>query len=119
VDLKTKLSIAAALGALAACASGTPPRQELENARMALAQASPIATKDAPKELATAQDKLKRAESAMQKEKFDEARMFARQAEADAKLAWAVADNARVQRQAEETQKANQTLREELERKSQ
>jgi hypothetical protein len=120
VDLKTGLTIAAALGALAACASGgQPPRQEMENARATVTQARPVAEKDAPKELLNAQEKLGQAEAAMQAKHYEKARALAQQAEADARLAWTIAENARAQRRAEEVQTGNRTLREELERKSQ
>ena len=118
MQLKTNLTIVAALGALTACASGvTPPRQEMEDARAAITQARPVAVKEAPAELINAQEKLGQAEAAMQAKKYEQARSLAQQARADAQLAYTIAENARVKRQADEASAANQTLRQELERK--
>lgn len=119
MDVSKGLVIAAALGALGACASGQPPRQEIENARVTVAQARPFAERDAPRELANAQEKLGQAEAAMQAKHYEKARALAQQAETDARLAYTIAENARVQRQAEEVNAANRTLRHELERKGQ
>ena len=118
MQLKTNLAIVAALGALTACASSvTPPRQEMEDARAAITQARPVAAKEAPAELINAQEKLGQAEAAMQAKKYEQARSLAQQARADAHLAYTIAENARVKRQADEASAANQTLRQELERK--
>jgi len=116
--IRTTLIPLAAL-ALAACATTSPPESEMSAARAMVAQARPVATSDAPKELADAQEKLGHAEAAMQRKKYDQARILARQAEADAKLAWTIAENARLTRTAAEVQDANRTLREESERKTQ
>ena len=105
--------------ALAACATTDPPEREMGAARAMVSQARPIAEKDAPQELAEAQLKLGRAEAAMQRKHYEHARILAQQAEADAKLAWTVAENARMQRTANEVQDTNRVLREEMERKSQ
>jgi len=105
--------------ALAACATTDPPAAEIGAARAMVAQARPLADRDAPQQIAEAQAKLSRAESEMQKGHHDTARMLARQAEADAKLAWTIAENARLSRTAAEVQDANRTLREESERKPQ
>ena len=105
--------------ALAACATTDPPEREMGAARAMVSQARPIAEKDAPQQLAEAQLKLARAEAAMQRKHYEHARILAQQAEADAKLAWTVAENARMQRTANEVQDANRVLREEMERKSQ
>jgi hypothetical protein len=118
VQLKTNVAIVGALAALTACASGvTPPRQEMEDARAAITQARPVAVKEAPAELMNAQEKLGQAEAAMQAKKYEQARTLAQQARADAHLAYTIAENARVKRQADEASAANQTLRQELERK--
>ena len=105
--------------ALGACATGEPPEREMGAARAMVAQARPVAAADAPQQLAEAQVKLGRAEAAMQHKKYEEARNLARQAEADAKLAWSVAENVRAQRTATEMQDANRALRQEIERKPQ
>ena len=105
--------------ALAACATTDPPEREMGAARAMVSQARPVAARNAPQELAEAQQKLTRAEAAMQRGHYEHARILAEQAEADAKLAWTVAENVRVQRSAAEVQDATRALREEMERKGQ
>ena len=105
--------------ALAACATTDPPEREMGAARAMVSQARPVAANDAPQELAEAQLKLARAENAMQRGHYEHARILAEQAEADAKLAWTIAENARMQRSAAEVQDGTRALREELERKGQ
>jgi hypothetical protein len=67
-------------------------------ARAMVAQARPVAEASAPAELAAAQGTLARAEVAMQRGHNEHARLLALQAEADARLAWTIAENARAQR---------------------
>ena len=88
----------AAFAALAACASTDPPESQVAAARAMVAQARPVAQTDAPSELAAAQEKLARAETAMQRGHHAHARLLAEQAEADARLAWAASERARMQR---------------------
>ena len=116
---RTSLAIVGALAALTACASGvTPPRQEMEDARAAITHARPVAAKEAPAELMNAEEKFGQAQAAMQAKKYEQARSLAQQSAADARLAHTIAENSRVKRQADEASAANQTLRQELERKS-
>jgi Domain of unknown function (DUF4398) len=110
-------SLCAAAFALAACATTDAPESELGAARAMVSQARPVADRDAPQQLAEAQQKLARAEAAMQRGHYEHARILAEQAEADAKLAWTVAENVRVQRTAAEVQDGVRALREETERK--
>lgn len=79
------------------CSTTPAPTSELAAARNAVAQAQAAAL-DAPGVLASAQDKLARAEQAMQRGEHLHARLFAEQAEADARLATATAENARARR---------------------
>ena len=88
--------------ALAACATTDPPQSELAAARAMVAQARPMAEATAPAELAAAQGTLARAEAAMQRGHNEHARLLALQAEADARLAWTIAENARAQRALQE-----------------
>lgn len=81
-----------------ACSTTPAPTSELAAARSAVAQAQLTATLDAPGVVASAQDKLARAEQAMQRGEHLHARLFAEQAEADARLAAATAENARARR---------------------
>jgi len=113
------IPLAALALALAACASTDKPEREMGAARAMVSQARPIAAVDAPQQLAEAQLKLGRAEDAMQHKQYEHARILARQAEVDARLAWSVAENARAQRNATEVQDANRALRQEIERNPQ
>jgi hypothetical protein len=97
------------VAALAACATTDPPERELAAARAMVAQARSVAESDAPIELASAHGKLARAETAMQRGHYEHARLLAEQAEVDAKVAWTVAEDVRMQR----------ALRDALERKGQ
>ena len=86
------------VASLAACATTDPPESQMASARAMVAQARPVAEQDAPLELATAQGKLQRAETAMQRGHYEHARLLAEQAEADAKLAWTASERTRMQR---------------------
>ena len=95
-----KFYAGAALALLAACSTVPAPTSELAAARAAVAQATAQPADDAPAVLASARDKLARAEQALQRGENLHARLFAEQAEADARLALATAENARAQRAA-------------------
>ena len=112
-----KITLAGLL-AVAGCASTPPPTDQLAAARAMVGQAQPVAAKDAPLELNAAQDKLARAEDAMQHREYEAARRYAEQAEVDARLAWTSAENARAQRAAAEVEQGIQTLRRELDRRN-
>jgi hypothetical protein len=85
--------------ALAACAaSSPPPDSDLAAARAAILQAEPAAHRYAASELRVAQDKLARAEQAMARDDWREARRLAEEAEVDARYAWALAENERAHR---------------------
>ena len=89
--------------ALAACATASlPSRQateaDLAAARAALLQAEPVAHRYAAAELRVAQDKLARAEQAMSRDEWPQARRLAEEAEVDARYAWALAENERSRR---------------------
>lgn len=86
------------VAALAACATTDPPESEMVSARARVAQARPVAQQDAPLELAQAQGKLARAETAMQRGHYEHARMLAEEAEADARLAWTTSERVRTER---------------------
>lgn len=86
--------------ALVACAtSSPPPDSDLAAARTAILQAEPVAYEYAPAELRLAQDKLSRAERAMTRDDWREARRLAEEAEADARYARALAENERIRRE--------------------
>ena len=107
-----------AVAMLAACASIPPPKAELAVAEAAVVNATNAgALQWAPAELRTAQDKLARAQSAMNAKEHGQALSLAHEASADAQLAAAAARAAKAQRTADEVQEANRVLREELSRK--
>lgn len=73
---------------LMACASTPPPLTQLDAAEVALAGAREVrAEQFAPDALQQAQIRLKEAQAAMERRKYDDARRFAEQAEAEASLA--------------------------------
>ena len=111
-------SVAALAAGLGACATTPPPTEQVAAARTMVSQAQPVAVSDGALELHTAQSKLARAEAALQRRDYLNARIFAEQAEVDAKYALTVAENARAQRAAAEVDRSIRTLREELERGS-
>jgi hypothetical protein len=100
--------------ALAACSSTPQPIEQVELARAAVSQAQPVAVVDGAPELKMAQAKLARAESAVRSGDYVGARILAEQAEVDAKYAWTVAENARLQRAAAEVDQSVKLLRGEL-----
>ena len=83
------------IAALAACATTDPPESQMAAARAMVAQAR-LAQPPAL-EVNTAQEKLARAESAMQRGHYGHARLLAEEAEADARLAWSASERARMQ----------------------
>jgi hypothetical protein len=105
-------TLSLAVLALSACAATPPPVDQLAAARAQVGQAQG-AQADAPLELAHAQTKLARAEEAMQHGEFLEARRLAEQAEVDAILADALADNARASRNVAELERSIDQLRKE------
>ncbi len=98
----------------AGCATTPPPTEQLGAARASVAQAQPVAAQAAPAQLGAAQTKLARAEEAMKRGDYVAARMYAEQAEVDARYAWTVAENARMQRAATEVNQGIHVLKEEL-----
>lgn len=115
-DLQRAPAIALAV-ALAACSSTPPPKEQIQAARAAVSQAQPVAVREGVAELTAAQIKLARAEQDMERGDNAQARMLAEQAEVDARYAWTIAENARVQRAAAEANQSAKQLREELERR--
>ena len=116
-DLQRIAAVALVLG-LAACNSTPQPVEQIDAARAALSQAQPVAVSDGAPELRLAQYKLARAEQEMQRGNNTDARIFAEQAEVDAKYAWTLAESARMQRTAAEVDRNVRALREELDRRA-
>ena len=113
------LAAASAAAAFAACSSIPPPVEQVQAARSALTQAQPVALKEGAPELKLAQRKLELAEQAMREGDHVNARILAEQAEVDARYARTLAENARVQQAAAGIDRSVQTLRDELDRRSQ
>ena len=84
------------IAALAACATTDAPESQMAAARAMVAQAR-LAQPTAPVELNAAQEKLARAERAMQRGDYGHARLLADEAEADARLAWSASERSRMQ----------------------
>jgi Domain of unknown function (DUF4398) len=114
--LQRAVPLALAAG-LAACSSIPRPDEQVDAARAAVSQAQPVAVRDGAHELRVAQVKLALAEEAMQRGEYRDARIFAEQAEVDARYAWTLAENARLQRAAAEVDQGVKVLRDELDRR--
>jgi hypothetical protein len=113
---KTVWILTAATAALGACASTPPPTEELALARAAVEQAQQPAARHAPDQLLSAQRKLAAAEAAARDEKYDQARRLAEEAEADARLAWAIAESSQARQSLTQVQESIATLKQELSR---
>jgi hypothetical protein len=114
-DLQRAALIAVA-AVVCACSSMPPPTEQMNAARAAVAQAQPVAAAEGVPEFGIAQAKLAGAEHEMQRGDNVAARVLAEQAEVDARYAWALAENARLQRTTAELDRSAQRMREELER---
>jgi hypothetical protein len=112
------LSGLAALTLLTACASVPPPREELAVSKAAVERASSAAATEAPVELAMARDKLERANLAMKKKDYVDAKRLAEQAEADANLAEAKARSMRAAGALHEVRDGIRMLRDEMDRRA-
>lgn len=110
---------AACIAALGACASMPPPNAQLAAARTMVSQAQSAAEGEAPGELHSARAKLAQAEAAMRRKDYVDARIYAEQAEVDAKYAWTLAENARAQRALAEVSRSIDVLQQELQRRGQ
>lgn len=84
-----------ALLSLAACATAPEPREQMALGRAAVERVSGPGAADAPAEVATARDKIARANRAYAEKDYALARQLAEQAEADATLAEARARDMR------------------------
>ncbi|WP_207478419.1 DUF4398 domain-containing protein [Arenibaculum pallidiluteum] len=109
------LASSAVLG-LAACSSDVPPpNAQLGASSAAVASAERAgALQYAPVELQTAREKLGRAQAEAQGERYVDARRWAEQAQVDAELAEARAENKAAQEAVRAVQRDIDTLRSEL-----
>ena len=107
--------VACAALVLAACASTPEPKEQMAVANSAVDNATGNAA-EAPAELSTARDKLARANVAMAKKDYVQARQLAEEAAADAALAQATARSARSSRALAEVRQSIQQLQTQLNR---
>ncbi len=108
------IACAAVITALAACASGPVPLEQLAVAKESVQRAEQAgATELAPVELSTARDKLQRAEQAAQNHQGKNATMLADQANVDAQLAEATAREHKSHKADTELEASLQALRQE------
>ena len=107
--------VAAAL--LSACSSVPPPREQMAVTRSAVERASGPAGSDAAVEISLARDKLERANLAMGRQDYLEARLLAEEAEADATYAEAKARSVRAAQALQEVRESIRMLREEMTRR--
>ena len=104
---------------IAGCSSIPPPKEQMAVSKSAIANAvSAGGSEYAPVEMRSAQEKMDRANRAMEKEDYESARRLAEEAQADARLAEKKADSAKAQKAASVMQDDIRVLREELIRKS-
>jgi hypothetical protein len=103
---------------LPGCAStGDMPREQMAVARAAVDRASGPAAAEAPVEVSQAREKLERANAAVARKDYDDARRLAEKAEADANLAEAKSHSVRSDRALVEVREGIRQLREELARR--
>ncbi len=109
--------LALALLTLSGCAStGDVPREQMAVARAAVDRAQGPAGADAPIEVSQAREKLDRANLAVARKDYDDARRLAEQAEVDANLAEAKSHSVRSDRALREVREGIRQLREEIAR---
>jgi len=116
-----RLGIAVSLAGVVILASGcssTPvPEAEIAGARAALMSAeNQGATPYAPVEMDRAREKLRRAEQAMNKEDYHEAKRLAEESQADAELAQALTGKTEAEQAVREMEISIEVLREEISR---
>jgi len=113
------IGLAAAVMAMAGCASVPAPTEQLAVSKAAVANAVGAGgTEFAPAEMRTAQEKLDRANQAMAAKDYERARWLAEESQVDAQLAVTKARSAKAQKAAYALQEDSRVLREELNRKS-
>ncbi len=111
--------IACAAVVMAGCASIPPPIEQMAVSKSALASAvSAGGSEYASVEMRSAQEKMERANRAMDKEDYENARRLAEEAQVDARLAEKKAHSAKAQKAASVMQDDIRVLREEINRKS-
>jgi DNA repair ATPase RecN len=111
-SIKVVAACAAATVALAACASSPIPNEKIAVAQASVQRAEQSGAQElAPVELSTARDKLQRAQKAAADHDAEPATMLAEQANVDAQLAEATAQEHRSQKADQELEASLQALR--------
>jgi len=107
--------LALVLGSLSACSSVPMPEEQVQLSKNAVNRAvSADATQYAPMEMKNAQDKLFEMERALGEKKYQQARLIAQQAEADAILAERKAQANKVQQTLSSARQGIEVLRQEM-----
>lgn len=114
--LRSPLWAAAGVLLVSACASTEPPKEQMAVAKAAVERASGTNAAEAPVELASARDKMARAQIAYANKDYEQARQLAEQAEAEANLAEAQARSVRANRALAEVRESIRALRAEIAR---
>lgn len=118
-SIKGAATCAAAMLVLAACASSPIPNEKIAVARASVQRAEQSGAPElAPVELSTARDKLQRAEKAAADHDAEPATMLAEQANVDAELAEATAQEHRSHKAEMELEASLEALRQEANRPS-
>ena len=112
-------AIACAAVVISGCASVPPPTEQMAVSKAAVASAvSAGGAEYASEELRTAQEKMERANRAMDGKDYENARRLASEAQADARLAEKKAQAAKARKAESVTKEDIRVLREEMDRKS-
>jgi hypothetical protein len=112
-------AIACTVAIAAGCAGVPAPTEQMAVSRSAITNAvSAGGPEYAPVEMRTAQEKMDRANHAMDKEDYAIARRLAEEAQADARLAEKKAQSAKAEKAASVTQDDIRVLRDEMNRKT-
>ena len=111
------LALALSAVSIAACSSIPPPREQMAVTKAAVERAGGPAGSEAAVELSLARDKLERANLAMGREDYLEARRLAEEAESDANFAEAKARSVRAAGALQEVRESIRMLRDEMSRR--
>lgn len=112
--MNLRLTLVLALLALAGCANDPAPNEQMRLTVQAVEQARAVGADPQLEEMREAERKLARAEKNMGEEDYKRARVFAEQAELDARLAEAKVLNQKSQKQLDELNARLTRLRKQL-----
>lgn len=118
-SFQTILAIVIAAAALTGCASVPAPNEQMAVSKAAIANAASAGgAQYASPEMRSAQEKMDRAQVALQKEDYESARWLAEEAQVDARLAEKKAHSAKARNAALATGEDIRVLREEINRRN-